>query len=368
MEEYIRAAAATRCYTTGSSPHPAAVGTTNNYSETVYIPTKNYYASKNMKQPQQYDSMEVLQNISGMPQYADQSQEELRWNDSSYCNYQQSSGRQMWNHPPPGTSSARATIAPPLVHHTNNYNTPVMIRRQGTVLEYVAPETLDSDFAVIGQVVIHKTNDDASSSAEECPICLEPLSPQPLSFVGDITLPSNNDDKTVRLAGCGHCFHVGCLDGALKNKRACPNCRQELGIGSLGKMPSGTMTITRRPATASPSMFGQGRQAASIVIQYDFPAGRQKEYHPAPGAHYPAANFTAYLPDDTKGRHLLERLQQSFARGLTFVVGHPFGMVPSRICEWIPHLSLPPPTPQAVLVDPEYWNHCHQQLDLVGVP
>ena len=215
---------------------------------------------------------------------------------------------------------------------------------------------------------------------EDCPICLERLRP-----ILPITMVVRNEPQqqlTVRLEGCGHLFHAACLNAAVvQSKPACPNCRHELGRASTGKMPSGTMTIVP-VATGDCSLLlsvnnnnhhhhhhhhGNNNNCC-IAIYYDFPAGYQKAFHPAPGMLHQAANFTAYLPDHAQGRALLERLKQAFAGGLTFLVGSSFGSnntLPNPICEWIPHK----PSLEALLADdPGFWHNCHKQLDLVGVP
>ena len=351
------------------------------FSETVYMEaTKNNSNNNNNNKHENNtctSSIHVLHNVAAMPQYAQHSLEELRWQD--YCHNQQQ------HHDHNRSRDGGGILLPTGQPH----------RRGGTVLEYVAPETLPSDMVLIGRGVSNKStatsiNGTGTAAAaasnedeeEDCPICLERL--RPILPITRVVRNEPQQQLTVRLEGCGHLFHAACLNAAVvQSKPACPNCRHELGRASTGKMPSGTMTIVP-VATGDCSLLlsvnnnnhhhhhhhhhGNNNNNCCIAIYYDFPAGYQKAFHPAPGMLHQAANFTAYLPDHAQGRALLERLKQAFAGGLTFLVGSSFGSnntLPNPICEWIPHK----PSLEALLADdPGFWHNCHKQLDLVGVP
>ena len=93
--------------------------TTTPYAETVYM--KANHNNNNCKRE---NSIQVLHNVSAMPQYAQHSLEELRWQD--YCQN----------------------------HRSDGDRTRFPVRHKiGTVLEYVAPETLPSNMVMIGRGV-----------------------------------------------------------------------------------------------------------------------------------------------------------------------------------------------------------------------
>ena len=84
-------------------------------------------------------------------------------------------------------------------------------------------------------------------------------------------------------------------------------------------MPTGTMQIeVCRDLFANPDPNAAQHQTICIVCR--FPSGVQKEYHPFPLRRYIAATFVTYLPDDTAGRDVLERLKYAFAYGHLFTL------------------------------------------------
>ncbi|KAI0212218.1 putative E3 ubiquitin-protein ligase DTX3 [Lamellibrachia satsuma] len=59
----------------------------------------------------------------------------------------------------------------------------------------------------------------------------------------------------------------------------------------------------------------------TIVIHYHIPGGIQTVEHPHPGQPYKGAQRKGFLPDNRKGRKVLNLLQRAFGQRLTFTVG-----------------------------------------------
>ncbi|XP_052811379.1 E3 ubiquitin-protein ligase DTX3L-like [Mya arenaria] len=160
---------------------------------------------------------------------------------------------------------------------------------------------------VINQVGVESFQDDGSSGklteeesqdsdnmakAEEqncCPICLDNIS----------------DPKKLI---CGHVFCTKCIDMCLEvGKKVCPICFTVVGK-ITGDQPSGTMTVY---STCDPKQ-------RELIINYNFPNGRQESRHPPPRQPFRGSKRTAYLPDNEKGRTICRMLKVAFRRKLVF--------------------------------------------------
>ena len=60
----------------------------------------------------------------------------------------------------------------------------------------------------------------------------------------------------------------------------------------------------------------------TIVIDYQFPSGLQGLEHPNPGQLYQGTSRTAYLPDNSEGREVLQLLRRAFDARLVFTIGN----------------------------------------------
>ncbi|XP_038231228.1 probable E3 ubiquitin-protein ligase DTX2 isoform X2 [Dermochelys coriacea] len=156
---------------------------------------------------------------------------------------------------------------------------------------------------------------------EDCMICMEKLA-----------LPSGYSDacegKTIKpeavgqLTKCQHTFHLLCVlamyangnqDGSLQ----CPSCKTIYGE-KTGTQPKGKMEIS----TFTQSLPGH-QDCGTIQIVYSIIRGIQGPEHPNPGMPYTARGFPryCYLPDNEKGRKVLDLLRVAWKRRLIFTVG-----------------------------------------------
>ncbi|NXT28965.1 DTX2 ligase, partial [Syrrhaptes paradoxus] len=125
-----------------------------------------------------------------------------------------------------------------------------------------------------------------------------------------------------RLKKCQHSFHMLCMlamysngnkDGSLQ----CPSCKTIYGE-KTGTQPKGRMEVSTFPQ----SLPGH-KDCGTIQIVYHISRGIQGPEHPNPGMPYTARGFPryCYLPDNEKGRKVLELLRVAWKRRLIFTVG-----------------------------------------------
>ncbi|XP_053130964.1 probable E3 ubiquitin-protein ligase DTX2 isoform X2 [Hemicordylus capensis] len=158
-------------------------------------------------------------------------------------------------------------------------------------------------------------------AGEDCIICMEKLA-APSGYGDACEGKAIRPESVGRLAKCGHTFHLLCVlamytsgnkDGSLQ----CPSCKTIYGE-KTGTQPSGKMDVSTLPESL-PGYAGCG----SIQIAYYINKGIQGPEHPSPGAPYTARGFPryCYLPDNEKGRKVLELLKVAWKRRLIFTVG-----------------------------------------------
>ncbi|XP_054065121.1 probable E3 ubiquitin-protein ligase DTX2 isoform X5 [Rissa tridactyla] len=160
-----------------------------------------------------------------------------------------------------------------------------------------------------------------SPADEDCIICMEKLSSP--SGYGDACEGGTIKPETVgRLTNCQHSFHMLCMlamysngnkDGSLQ----CPSCKTIYGE-KTGIQPKGKMEVSTFPQ----SLPGH-KDCGTIQIVYHISRGIQGPEHPNPGMPYTARGFPryCYLPDNEKGRKVLELLRVAWKRRLIFTVG-----------------------------------------------
>ncbi|NXT02753.1 DTX2 ligase, partial [Jacana jacana] len=160
-----------------------------------------------------------------------------------------------------------------------------------------------------------------SPADEDCIICMEKLSSP--SGYSDTCEGSTIKPETVgRLTNCQHSFHMLCMlamysngnkDGSLQ----CPSCKTIYGE-KTGIQPKGKMEVSTFPR----SLPGH-KDCGTIQIVYHISRGIQGPEHPNPGMPYTARGFPryCYLPDNEKGRKVLELLRVAWKRRLIFTVG-----------------------------------------------
>ncbi|XP_054857836.1 probable E3 ubiquitin-protein ligase DTX2 isoform X2 [Eublepharis macularius] len=161
----------------------------------------------------------------------------------------------------------------------------------------------------------------APPADEDCIICMEKLA-VPSGYSDMCDCKTIKPESVGRLAKCGHAFHLLCLlamytsgnkDGSLQ----CPSCKAIYGE-KTGTQPGGRMDVSK----LADSLPGH-EDCGSIQIAYYISKGIQGPEHPNPGLPYTARGFPryCYLPDNAKGRKVLELLRVAWKRRLIFTVG-----------------------------------------------
>uniref|UniRef100_A0A8C9F339 E3 ubiquitin-protein ligase n=1 Tax=Pavo cristatus TaxID=9049 RepID=A0A8C9F339_PAVCR len=156
---------------------------------------------------------------------------------------------------------------------------------------------------------------------EDCIICMEKLA-SPSGYSDACECRTIKPDMVGRLTNCQHSFHMLCVlamysngnkDGSLQ----CPSCKTIYGE-KTGTQPKGKMEVSTFPQ----SLPGH-RDCGTIQIVYHISRGIQGPEHPNPGMPYTARGFPryCYLPDNEKGRKVLELLKVAWNRRLIFTVG-----------------------------------------------
>ncbi|XP_053941059.1 probable E3 ubiquitin-protein ligase DTX2 isoform X2 [Cuculus canorus] len=210
--------------------------------------------------------------------------------------------------PSTGLSASNGVSAP---------NLPVKMSKPSKVTQALAAMPTEPE------AVVRKYLEELKSAPadEDCIICMEKLcSP---SGYSDACESSTIKPETVgRLKNCQHTFHMLCMlamyangnkDGSLQ----CPSCKTIYGE-KTGTQPKGKMEVSTFPQ----SLPGH-KDCGTIQIVYHISRGIQGPEHPNPGMPYTARGFPryCYLPDNEKGRKVLELLRVAWKRRLIFTVG-----------------------------------------------
>lgn len=159
---------------------------------------------------------------------------------------------------------------------------------------------------------------------EDCIICMDQLS-NPSSY----EIPAKEERGPVIEPGtvgkfikCGHTLHMLCMlamynNGTKDGSLQCPSCKTIYGE-KTGTQPKGKMEIY----SISQSVPGHP-DCGTIQIIYSIPPGIQGPEHPNPGQPFTCRGFPrfCFLPDNHKGRKVLELLKVAWMRRLIFTVG-----------------------------------------------
>ncbi|KAK6192866.1 hypothetical protein SNE40_004264 [Patella caerulea] len=155
------------------------------------------------------------------------------------------------------------------------------------------------------------------SDAEDCCICCEKLNSE-----SDYGKSNHAEGEVVSLSLCAHMFHRQCLramydsgpkDGSLQ----CPNCKKIHGF-KHGICPAGEMHFWTIPESL-PGYDG----CCTICVKYFIRPGTQGHEHPNPGRKFSARGFPriGYLPDNEKGRKILQLFTIAWQRRVMFTIG-----------------------------------------------
>ncbi|XP_063810024.1 probable E3 ubiquitin-protein ligase DTX2 isoform X2 [Pseudophryne corroboree] len=207
----------------------------------------------------------------------------------------------------PGPSSANGISIP---------SVPVQVQKNSSTKQALAGVTADPE-----QVVKKYLENIQKPPEEDCIICMETLSAA--SGYNESSESKNIKPTAVgKLKKCGHVFHQLCMfemynsgnkDGSLQ----CPACKTIYGE-KTGTQPKGKMDIFVIPQ----SLPGH-QDCSTIHIVYTINPGIQGPEHPNPGKPYTARGFPrhCYIPDNSKGRKVLELLKLAWSRRLIFTIG-----------------------------------------------
>ncbi|XP_040006263.1 probable E3 ubiquitin-protein ligase DTX2 isoform X2 [Xiphias gladius] len=159
---------------------------------------------------------------------------------------------------------------------------------------------------------------------EDCIICMDQLS-NPSGYEtlsteeGGQSIPPDTVGKFIK---CGHTLHMLCMlamynNGTKDGSLQCPSCKTIYGE-KTGTQPKGKMEIY----SIAQSLPGHP-DCGTIQIIYSIPPGMQGPEHPNPGQPYTCRGFPrfCFLPDNDKGRKVLELLKVAWMRRLIFTVG-----------------------------------------------
>ncbi|GAB1611268.1 protein deltex-like [Argonauta hians] len=210
----------------------------------------------------------------------------------------------------PGIQTVPVRLPSGQIHHTPVSSRPnshgrIPLTKSSTKLGRSAEEVLKN----------YVNTMDQPPAEEDCCICYEKID-QPSGYGDGI------DKESVKLKRCGHFFHRLCLyamynNGHKDDSIQCPTCKTIYGK-KLGNCPDGEMEFVTIPE----SLPGY-QNTATIRILYDIKAGIQGPEHPNPGKRFTTKGFPrcCYLPENDKGRKVLNLLIKAWKRRLIFTIG-----------------------------------------------
>lgn len=159
---------------------------------------------------------------------------------------------------------------------------------------------------------------------EDCIICMDQLS-SPSGYEMASTVDGGQGavpDAVGKFIKCGHTLHMLCMlamynNGTKDGSLQCPSCKTIYGE-KTGTQPKGKMEIY----SVGQSLPGHS-DCGTIQIVYIIPPGIQGPEHPNPGQPFTCRGFPrfCFLPDNDKGRKVLELLKVAWMRRLIFTVG-----------------------------------------------
>ncbi|XP_006033294.1 probable E3 ubiquitin-protein ligase DTX2 isoform X9 [Alligator sinensis] len=225
-----------------------------------------------------------------------------------------------WALPQPASTGGPSTGGPstgqPASNGVSVPNLPVVMPKSSKVNQALAASTEP-------ELVVRKYLEELKDAPadEDCIICMEKLA-SPSGYSDAYECKIIRPETVGRLAKCQHTFHLLCVlamytngnkDGSLQ----CPSCKAIYGE-KTGTQPKGKMEVSTFPR----SLPGH-EDCGTIQIVYHISRGIQGPEHPNPGMPYTARGFPryCYLPDNEKGKKVLELLKVAWKRRLIFTVG-----------------------------------------------
>ncbi|XP_065140301.1 probable E3 ubiquitin-protein ligase DTX2 isoform X2 [Paramisgurnus dabryanus] len=231
-------------------------------------------------------------------------------------------GNLLWNGPWPSSSSMPHASGPSqgFGHHANGLSvSTVPLQLNGSSSMSAA---LAAPFQKPEDVIKKYMEEVSVIPDEDCIICMERLA-CPSGYEMPAECSQSLQPNTVgKLMKCAHTFHMLCMlamynNGTKDGSLQCPSCKTIYGE-KTGTQPKGKMEIYSIPQ----SLPGHP-DCGTIQIIYNIPPGIQGPEHPNPGQPYSCRGFPrfCFLPDNEKGRKVLELLKVAWTRRLIFTVG-----------------------------------------------
>ncbi|XP_019400949.1 PREDICTED: probable E3 ubiquitin-protein ligase DTX2 isoform X10 [Crocodylus porosus] len=226
-----------------------------------------------------------------------------------------------WALPQPASMGGPSTGGPstgqPISNGVSVPNLPVAMPKSSKVNQALAAASTEPELVV--SKYLEELQD--APPDEDCIICMEKLA-SPSGYSDAYECKTIRPETVGRLAKCQHTFHLLCVlamytngnkDGSLQ----CPSCKAIYGE-KTGTQPKGKMEVSTFPR----SLPGH-EDCGTIKIVYHISRGIQGPEHPNPGMPYTARGFPryCYLPDNEKGKKVLELLKVAWKRRLIFTVG-----------------------------------------------
>ncbi|KAL0994594.1 hypothetical protein UPYG_G00124570 [Umbra pygmaea] len=210
--------------------------------------------------------------------------------------------------PPPHSSSTSR----PAGSKTHSSNSVRRAKRQHRTAPALTPED-----------VIHRYMEEVVPAPDEdCIICMDRLSCPSDYDVASEGAQAIPPGAVGRFTTCEHTLHMLCMlamynNGTKDGSLQCPSCKTIYGE-KTGTQPKGKMEIY----SISQSLPGH-QDCGTIQIIYCISPGIQGPEHPNPGQPYTCRGFprVCFLPDNDKGRKVLELLKVAWTRRLIFTVG-----------------------------------------------
>mmetsp|Transcript_3599 Transcript_3599/g.4136 ORF Transcript_3599/g.4136 Transcript_3599/m.4136 type:complete len:462 (+) Transcript_3599:177-1562(+) len=200
-----------------------------------------------------------------------------------------------------GSSVAYASYPTPSAPTLPN-NTPV-----SSLPNTSAPKSNDGDNKKSNKVYTNLLSSSPKPS-DICVICQEDMFP--------------SSEKVIKLTACSHCFHLDCIQPLLKTNSQCLKCPVCFKVSGDAEKIMGNQPVSGCTMTTS-TFHGHisGLHGKALEINYHLPNGKQTADHPNPGQRYTGTSRTAYLPDTTEGREVLNLLKKAWDRRLIFAIG-----------------------------------------------
>jgi len=247
-----------------------------------------------------------------------------------------------------------------------NGNIPSPLQLPDSEILYVGVTTprIDPD-EVMSNTVLAKiyTEVDRNTITEKessCSICLNELA----ISGGEGFEDKLEEDPVVQMKLCIHQFHRSCINKCLNIKKQCPLCMK--WYTSFGTQPKDAkMRVKRIPGNPP----GHGNADGWFKITYTIPSGIQGPNHIRPGQPYTGTTRSAYIPNDTEGRLVLQLLKKAFEYRHTFTIGDSVTTGRNNVPVMVIHhkTNMTGGPANYGYPDPSYYGRVRNELEQLGI-